>query len=106
MGGCGGTVAGSAVANQPLVRSIWPQTQEGEVESEEQESKRALRDEETCGPELRFHQLQVSLFFTAGVLCLGHVWVGCTARTASISCVRVFGCGYLSRKCSVFFAVW
>lgn len=43
--------------------SIWPQTQAGEVESEEQESKRALRDGETRGPELRFHQLQVSLFF-------------------------------------------
>lgn len=25
----GGAVAGSAVANQPLVRSIWTQTQEG-----------------------------------------------------------------------------
>lgn len=28
------------------------------------------------------------------------------ARTASISCMKVLGCSYLSRKCSVFFAVW
>lgn len=55
----------------------------------------------------RFHQHQVLIYFILMVFGRAEGTSGWGApRTANIRDAKVFGRGYLGRKCSVFFAVW